>query len=83
MTETPHCFLHASSAEHLAQSVGLEICDTSFFITEHRKNQLARVQAKPEQAAVMDHSDDTKIGGDKKGTVGAVVLDMAGNLAGT
>ncbi len=65
MEKTNHVLLTGEGAEELAQAVGLEIVDSSYFFTEPRWNNYLQVK------------DMT----DKHGTVGAVALDKHGNLA--
>src|ERR1051326_3571611 len=70
MERSPHVMLIGKGAELFATTVGLEIVDPSYFWTERRWKELQRDLMK-EQATTPDH----------KGTVGAVALDHAGNLA--
>lgn len=68
MELSPHVFLVGSGAEKFAASVGCEMVDPSYFFTEERFETLLRVQKADESA-------------ENKGTVGAVALDVNGNLA--
>jgi len=65
MGKTNHVLLTGEGAEELAQAVGLEMVDSSYFFTESRWNSYLKAKDKI----------------DKHGTVGAVALDMNGNLA--
>ncbi len=65
MEETNHVLLTGEGAEELAQDVGLEMVDSSYFFTESRWNSYLEAKDKI----------------DKHGTVGAVALDKHGNLA--
>jgi beta-aspartyl-peptidase (threonine type) len=74
MTDTPHVFLIGAGAEAFADQVGVERVPNSFFDTEHRREALQR--AKEQEAAGHQASLNSRYG-----TVGAVALDKAGNLA--
>lgn len=65
MEKTPHVFLIGSGADKFAADEGLDIVDSSYFYTEERWKQY-KGKSSPEN---------------KKGTVGAVALDVNGNLA--
>lgn len=82
MDKTPHVLLASEGAETLAKEHGLPLMPASYFITEHRKLQLLRIQ--------MQEIEKARKAGEKKaqansleniGTVGAVALDRHGNLA--
>jgi beta-aspartyl-peptidase (threonine type) len=66
MEKSPHLFLVAPSRELLAQW-GLESAEQDYFITDHRRQQLARIQAGSYAP--------------RHGTVGAVARDAEGRLA--
>lgn len=66
MTETPHCFIIGEGAEHLAREWGFPILPNLTFITA-REEQLFR-EGRGGYSGSM-------------GTVGAVALDLAGNIA--
>ena len=72
MEKSPHVMLAGLGAEAFARELGLEIMDDAYFYTEHRWQALKRVRA----ARAEPLSD-----ADRHGTVGAVALDEAGNLA--
>ena len=82
MTRTPHCFLAGEAVNTFAQDCGLALQDPEYFITEPRKRQLEQARAEHSDAVTLDHSKSKAEAGDSKGTVGAVVLDAQGNLAG-
>ena len=65
MEETPHVMLTGEGAEEMAESVGIELVDSTYFFTESRWNSYLDAKQKAE----------------KHGTVGAVALDRYGNLA--
>ncbi len=76
MEHSDHVFLIGEGAETFAKTRGLELVHPSYFSTEFRKAQLLRIR--DSNKVQLDHSDE----GDKKyGTVGAVALDLNGNLA--
>lgn len=83
MERSEHVLMAGPGAEAFAASQGLELVDPSYFSTEFRRAQLKRAQAA--DVTVLDHDggqdqrplDETR----KFGTVGAVALDVQGNLA--
>ncbi len=75
MDISPHVMLQGRGAEVFAEEQGLEIVDPSYFYTEHRFQQLQKIQA-DDNAIMSEHDADHKYG-----TVGAVALDSHGNLA--
>jgi beta-aspartyl-peptidase (threonine type) len=92
MENSKHVFFVGEGAEAFARAEGLEIVDPSYFSTPARYEQLLRVQRETPGAAVLDHDSQAMVAGvqpaaapidpDRKfGTVGAVALDAAGNLA--
>jgi beta-aspartyl-peptidase (threonine type) len=81
MEKSPHVMMTGRGAELFATKVGLEIVDPSYFWTEKRWKALQEELVKEQQRQANPHasiksSDDTR-----HGTVGAVALDAAGNLA--
>jgi len=78
MEHSPHVLLIGKGAELFATRMGLEIVDPSYFWTERRwkelQNDLVKEKAEP-HAGLQDEKPE------KFGTVGAVALDRAGNLA--
>jgi beta-aspartyl-peptidase (threonine type) len=90
MERSSHVFLIGQGAEAFARSQGLEAVEPGYFFTERRwralERELARqglaVPPKPERtgcpadpAAALAHDEG------KRGTVGVVALDAAGNVA--
>ncbi len=65
MEKSPHVLLAGTGAEKFAEANGLELVDNKYFITDAQMNSWQK-----RKAAL-----------DKKGTVGAVAMDMNGNLA--
>lgn len=80
MDKTPHVLLAGDGAEILAKEHGLTLMPADYFITEHRKIQLQRIQ-KQEQEKKAGEKKAHLDSADNIGTVGAVALDKHGNLA--
>ncbi len=82
LEHSKHVLLAGEGAEAFARQHGVELVDPSYFHTEQRWQQLQRALDKEREAGGeqtrLDHSDDKR---DKIGTVGAVAVDRAGNLA--
>ena len=76
MERTPHVMLSGAGAEAFAESQGLEMVSPDYFHTEARWQALKKMQARLARGQSEPLSDE-----DKHGTVGAVALDTAGNLA--
>jgi L-asparaginase / beta-aspartyl-peptidase len=78
MEKSEHVMMVGRGAELFATTVGLEVVDPSYFWTERRwkslQNELLKEKGKP--VAALDGPDEKKFG-----TVGAVALDVKGNLA--
>ena len=72
MEKSAHVMLAGDGAEAFARELGHEIMNDEYFHTEQRWRALERVRAVKTEAL----SD-----ADRHGTVGAVALDQAGNLA--
>jgi beta-aspartyl-peptidase (threonine type) len=70
MDKSPHVLLAGTGAEDFARERGHAIVDDKYFFTQQRWQALERVRA---TARLSDQ--------DRHGTVGAVALDQAGNLA--
>ncbi len=86
MERSEHVFMVGRGAEKFALEKGLEIVEPEYFFTEPRFKQLQK--AREEDKPKLDHSSDTTgstlpifLDGRKFGTVGAVALDKAGNIA--
>ncbi|MDC6168511.1 isoaspartyl peptidase/L-asparaginase family protein [Paucibacter sp. XJ19-41] len=84
MEHSEHVLLVGAGAEAFAQGLGLEMVSPDYFSTAARREQLHRAQAS--SVTVLDHDgaadsaaplDESR----KFGTVGAVALDVHGNLA--
>lgn len=72
MADGRHVFLSGAGAEEFALDHGLETAGPEWFATEARRKALERMKAEKVSALDVDL---------KFGTVGAVALDRAGNLA--
>lgn len=70
MEQTPHVLLAGTAADRLARAAGLPMVAPDYFSTPERARALARARARAAATAV-----------DRHGTVGAVALDLSGNLA--
>ncbi|MFA6546550.1 MAG: isoaspartyl peptidase/L-asparaginase [Limisphaerales bacterium] len=82
MDQTPHVLLAGDGAETLAKEHGLALMPADYFITEHRKIQLQRVQQREKAGARKAGGRVTEASRlENIGTVGAVALDKHGNLA--
>jgi beta-aspartyl-peptidase (threonine type) len=83
MEHSPHVMLTGVGAETFAKEQGLEMVENAFFHTERRREQLERIQQRERSEAPSGdaHLLQTDLTTDKYGTVGAVALDRAGNLA--
>lgn len=85
LEHSPHVMFIGQGAEQFAAEQGLEQVPPDFFSTPERWEQLQR--ALHSDQAVLDHDGAAQISGDpldpdrKFGTVGAVALDLSGNLA--
>lgn len=86
MESSPHVMMVGDGAEAFAKEQGLELVPAEYFRTEERWQQLQKAleqeKASPgKPSSSLMPNRDPATGGDKFGTVGAVALDQAGNLA--
>lgn len=72
MEDSPHVMLYGAGAEEFASSRGFEFVPNELFITPQRQRQLERVL----QGRTQPRNELSGLG-----TVGAVAIDSAGNLA--
>jgi len=83
MEKSPHVMMMGRGADLFATQQGLEIVDPSYFWTERRWKDLQRELM--EEAKRPNTSEnrlwDTTLSEHKFGTVGAVAVDQAGNIA--
>ena len=75
MEKSPHVMLDGEGAEDFAKKMGMKLVDPKYFYTDERWQALAR-KAKAAPSPVSNKREE-----DHHGTVGAVALDKAGNLA--
>jgi len=73
MEKSPHVMLEGDGAEAFARELGIRFVDQKYFYTDERWRELEKEKGK--------HSPAPKSKQDGHGTVGAVALDIAGNLA--
>ncbi len=66
----------ADAADAFAQAAGLDMVDNNWFTLERQRESLRKLQAKA-QAGILHMASEA----DKHGTVGAVALDVHGDLA--
>lgn len=80
MEKSPHVMMDCAGAEAFAKQMGVKLVDEKYFYTEERWQSLQKVKEAEKHAAAGGKkffiSDQ-----DRHGTVGAVALDRAGNLA--
>lgn len=83
MEASPHVMMVGEGAETFARQEGLEEVENSYFILPERREQLQRMLDRQRQTgqAIPHGTDPYAVGNEKYGTVGAVALDRAGNLA--
>ncbi|MDA8497924.1 MULTISPECIES: beta-aspartyl-peptidase [unclassified Citrobacter] len=79
MEHSPHVMMIGEGAENFAISQGMERVSADVFSTPERYAQL--LVARAEDKTVLDHSGTPLDENNKMGTVGAVALDVFGNLA--
>lgn len=75
MDRSDHVLLTGAGAMEFAKKINAEFADDAYFFVQMRYDQLEA--AKKENKVVMDHNDKEK----KFGTVGAVALDVHGDIA--
>ncbi|MFB0517421.1 MAG: isoaspartyl peptidase/L-asparaginase family protein, partial [Candidatus Neomarinimicrobiota bacterium] len=75
MEASPHVMMASEGAERFAQEQGVELMTDDYFFTQHRWEALQRAKEREQEASRMNPA------GKGHGTVGAVALDRAGNLA--
>jgi len=80
MQKSEHVFLAGNGAIEFAKTIDSEFEEDAYFFEQMRFDQLQ--QAKQNDGVFLDHTTDKFENGEKKfGTVGAVALDIHGNLA--
>ncbi|NTX39739.1 isoaspartyl peptidase/L-asparaginase [Myxococcus sp. CA033] len=88
MEKSPHVMMIGEGAESFAKAQGVELVDAKYFFTEERWQSLQRALEKEratpapgQPSSSLRPGYDPVTGDHKFGTVGAVALDQAGNLA--
>ncbi len=86
MERSGHVMMVGKGAEKFAALQGLELVDPKYFFTEDRWRSFLRVRSTDPDSVELDHGYKTShllpVNQDRKyGTVGAVALDVYGNLA--
>lgn len=86
MEKSPHVMMVREGAEAFAKQNGIELVDQKYFFTEERWKQLEEAKKKEKQEGDPAGKPERKTSAltaydNKFGTVGAVALDKAGNLA--
>jgi beta-aspartyl-peptidase (threonine type) len=79
MEKSPHVFMAGQGAEAFAAANGVKFVDQKYFYTEERWQALQKTKAVEESGSAGKQFIITDE--DRHGTVGAVALDQAGNLA--
>lgn len=72
MTKTNHVFLAGKDADIFATEMGLITKEPSYFITDYQQEELAKLEKQGHEILLKKRN---------KGTVGAVALDVDGNIA--
>lgn len=80
MTESEHVMLIAEGAMQFARHCGIELTPDDYFYTRERLEQYE--EARRQHRIMLDHDDSSGASEDQKyGTIGAVAMDIEGNLA--
>ena len=85
MEKSEHILMVGRGAEDFARIYGLEIVEPGYFFTQERWDALQRVRETDPTSTELDHGSGKvtlkKVKAEKFGTVGAVAVDLDGNLA--
>ena len=81
MEKSPHVMMDCAGAEAFAKQNGVELVDQKYFYTEERWQALQRVKDAEKKAGGVGGKKFIISDQDRHGTVGAVALDQAGNIA--
>jgi beta-aspartyl-peptidase (threonine type) len=85
MEKSDHVMLVGRGAEEFARLHGLEIVEPDYFFTKERWDALQKIREEDPSRTELDHGSGKatlkKLKEEKFGTVGAVALDVSGNLA--
>ncbi|MDZ7604852.1 MAG: isoaspartyl peptidase/L-asparaginase [Cyclobacteriaceae bacterium] len=77
MSNSQHVLLYGVGAEEFAKSQGITMVDSSYFFTQKRFDQLKKAREKEESDQGFNYTQHPDF---KFGTVGAVALDLNGNI---
>lgn len=80
MEKSPHVMMDCAGAESFAKQMGIELVDQKYFYTEERWQALQKMKA-AEKAGGAGGKKFIISDQERHGTVGAVALDRAGNIA--
>ncbi|HET7896730.1 MAG TPA: isoaspartyl peptidase/L-asparaginase, partial [Flavisolibacter sp.] len=85
MEKSNHVMLAGKGAEEFARLHGLEMVDPGYYFTKERWEALLKIREEDPTAMELDHGSGKatlkKLKEEKFGTVGAVAVDLGGNLA--
>jgi L-asparaginase / beta-aspartyl-peptidase len=81
MEKSPHVMMDCAGAEAFAAQMGVELVDPKYFYTEERWQALQRIKEAEKKAGSAGGKKFIISDQDRHGTVGAVALDQAGNVA--
>jgi beta-aspartyl-peptidase (threonine type) len=81
MEKSPHVMMDCAGAEAFAKQNGVELVDQKYFYTEERWQALQRVKDAEKKGGGAGGKKFIISDQDRHGTVGAVALDQAGNIA--
>ncbi|MDP4190434.1 MAG: isoaspartyl peptidase/L-asparaginase [Bacteroidota bacterium] len=82
MDKSPHVMMVGDGAEEFAVEQGMQLVPEEYFFSKNRYEQYLRVKEKEKKDTLKNINQNDKGSIDSKfGTVGAVALDKAGNLA--
>lgn len=81
MEKSPHLMLDCAGAEAFANANAIELVEQKYFFTQERWDALQKMKAAEKSRASGDGKSYIITDQDRHGTVGAVALDKAGNLA--
>jgi L-asparaginase / beta-aspartyl-peptidase len=85
MEKSEHVMMVGRGAEEFARLHGLEMVNQDYFFTQERWEALQRIREVDPNATELDHGSGKatlkKLKEEKFGTVGAVAVDVSGNLA--
>lgn len=81
MEKTKHIYIGDAGALAFAQDIGLKLMPEAYFITDHAFQQYAKSMEKTGDKTGLEEAGRYQAQRKSHGTVGAVALDKAGNIA--